>query len=64
MCFVDWVLLVVGFGGLFLCFRSFPGADLINITLLIPALALAVLALAIGFKAVLDAMKSKNQTIP
>ena len=64
MRFVDWALLAVGFGGLFVCLNGFSGADAVNITLLIPALALAVLVLAIGLKTVVDCLKSRNQTIP
>ena len=62
MRLVDWILLVVGLGGVVICLRGFPGADAISITLLTAALALAVLALAVGLKSLLESMRSRGET--
>ena len=62
MRIVDGVLVAVGLGGFVVCLRGFAGADAVNGILLTIALALAVICFAIGFKSVLDGMKSKGRT--
>lgn len=62
MRLVDWILLVVGLGGVVICLRGFAGADAVSITLLTIALALAVFVLALGLKSLLERMRSRGQT--
>ena len=61
MRLVDWILLIIGLGGVLICLRGFSGADAINMTLLTIAIAMAVLAFALGLKSLLDFIKSKGQ---
>ena len=62
MRLIDWTLIVVGAAGIVLCLRRFSGADAISITLLIMALAIAVLSIAVGLKSVLDLLMSRSRS--